>query len=74
MRAKSGLDKLAEEQGQLLPAIADEEMPEPQGENVVNYHSHLRPRMGHRASRQADRHQDLDHAGVNLAGDQKPFS
>lgn len=40
MRAKSGLDRLAQEQGQLLPAIAEEGQPaeaEPEGENVVSY-------------------------------------
>ena len=46
MRAKSGLDRLAQEQGQLLPAISEEEQPpepegeqptEPEGENVVTY-------------------------------------
>ena len=37
MRAKSGLDRLAKEQGQLLPAIADEgqDLTEQQNENVV---------------------------------------
>jgi hypothetical protein len=38
MRGKSGLDRLAQEQGQLLPAIAEEEQQsESEGENVVNY-------------------------------------
>jgi hypothetical protein len=41
MRAKSGLDRLAQEQGQLLPAIADEGETEVEiteiAENVVEY-------------------------------------
>jgi hypothetical protein len=36
MREKSGLDRLAQEQGQLLPAIADEEAPT-EDTNVVDY-------------------------------------
>jgi hypothetical protein len=38
MREKAGLDRLAKQQGDLLPAIADDEPAENQGkENVVNY-------------------------------------
>jgi hypothetical protein len=52
MRTKSGLDRLAQKQGQLLPAIADEveEQDEPSAENVVTYPREVPEQAGENAA------------------------
>lgn len=46
MRQKSGLDRLAQEQGQLLPAISEEGPEEDEAENVVSYPREVEEQAG----------------------------